>query len=84
MVCDYHIIITGSSSDNSKVLMETIAFMQLFQPNFIVNYKDNIILDLVIFNNNSLEVTKCSLPLVSIDMVYPPLQIIILGTVTFR
>jgi hypothetical protein len=69
-----HAILSGPSSDKSKVLAETIAFEQFFQHNFIKNYKNNI-LDLVISDKNSLDVTKCSFPLVSIDIAHPPLQI---------
>lgn len=68
---DYHPTITGSTSEKSKILAQTIAFMQLFQLNHIVNYKITI-LDLVISNDISVVVTKYSFPLVSIDSAHPP------------
>jgi len=50
---DYYAILSGPSSGKSKVLGEIFAFLQLFQHNFIINYKNNI-LNLVISNDNSL------------------------------
>jgi len=69
-----HAILSGRSSDKSMVLAETIAYEQFFQHNFIPNYRNNI-LDLVISDNNTLEVSKCSFPLISVDVAHPPLQI---------
>lgn len=57
--------------------------MQLFQHNYIVNYKNNV-LNLVISNDNSLVVIQCSFSLVPIDMTHPPLQINGLNTITFH
>jgi len=56
-----HAILSGHSSDKSKVLAETFAYEPFFQHNFIPNYRNNI-LDLVISDNNTLEVSKCSFP----------------------
>jgi len=68
---DHYALLSGPAFEKSKILAETIAFMQLFHHNSIVNYKNNI-LDLVISNDHSLEVTKCSFPLVPIDLAHPP------------
>ncbi|CAI6356720.1 unnamed protein product [Macrosiphum euphorbiae] len=70
----YHAILSGRATDKSNVLAETFAYEQFFQPNFIPNYRNNI-LDLVISNNNTLKVSKCSFPLISVDVAHPPLQI---------
>jgi hypothetical protein len=70
----HHAILYGRATDKSNVLAETIAFEQFFQHNFIQNYRNNI-LDLVISDNNNLEVSKCSFPLISVDVAHPPLQI---------
>lgn len=67
-------VATDYKINKSKVLAETITFVHLFQHNFIENYKNNI-LDLVISDNNSLEVTKCSFVLVSIDTAHLSLHI---------
>lgn len=48
----HHTFWCDHSTDSSKVLTETIAFEQLFQHYFIVNYKNKII-DLVISNNSN-------------------------------
>jgi hypothetical protein len=69
-----HALLFGQSSDKSKVLAETLAYEQFFQYNFIPNYGNNI-LDLVISDNHTLEVSKGSYPLVSIDVAHTPLQI---------
>jgi len=45
-----------------------------FQHNFIPNYRNNI-LNLVKSDNNTLEVSKCSFPLIPVDIAHPPLQI---------
>jgi hypothetical protein len=79
---DHYAILGGPASEKYKILSETVAFMQLFQHNFIVNYKNNI-LDLVFSNDFSLEITKCSFPLVPIDIAHPPLQINGLNVTTF-
>jgi hypothetical protein len=67
-----HAILPGLSTDKSKALADIIAFEQLFQHNFIVNYKNNI-LDSVISDNNGIEVTKCSFALVKIDRAHASL-----------
>ncbi|KAL4104729.1 hypothetical protein QTP88_020011, partial [Uroleucon formosanum] len=69
-----HAILSGHSSDKSNVLAETIAYEQFFQHNFIPNYRNNI-LDLAISDNNTLEVSKCSFPLIPVYVAHPPLQI---------
>ncbi|KAL4152733.1 hypothetical protein QTP88_000566 [Uroleucon formosanum] len=69
-----HAILSGHFSDKSNVFAETIAYEQFFQHNFIPNYRNNI-LDLVISDNNTLEVSKCSFPLIPVDVAHPPLQI---------
>lgn len=71
---DYYALLTGPASEKNKILAETVAFMQWFQHNSIVNYKNNI-LDLVFSNDSSVVVTKCPFPLVPIDIAHPPLQI---------
>lgn len=71
---DHHAILSGCYTDSFKVLAETVVFEQLFQRNLIINYKNNV-LDLVIFNNSNLEVSKCSFFLVPIDIAHPPLKI---------
>jgi hypothetical protein len=67
-------LLSSQSSDKSKIFAETIAYEQFFQQHFIPNYRNNI-LDLVISDNHTLEVSKGSFPLVSVDVAHPPLQI---------
>jgi hypothetical protein len=39
---NHYVIISGPAFEKSKILVETVAIMQLFQHNCIVNYKNNI------------------------------------------